>query len=196
MFRRAAIWAVVGAVIILLVGVAALKIRDAQEQDGSPVAVSPTTGPATRPSPAPELKPEQVVQIVVEALAKNGADDDGIRVSWAFASPGNKKVTGPLERFAPMVKGPAYLPMLHSAAADYRPIVVIGDQAEQLVMLTDAVGHKAYYVFRLSRQADGPLKDCWMTDGVFRVQPVEKPKPDEGEKPRPKPESKDDAIPV
>lgn len=196
MFRRAAIWAVVGGVIILLAGVAALKIRDAQEQDDSPVAASPAIGSTTQPSPKPELKPEQVVRIVVEALARNGADDDGIRVTWEFASPGNKKVTGPLERFAPMVKGPAYLPMLHSAAADYQPIVVIGDQAEQLVMLTDADGRKAYYVFRLSRQADGPLKDCWMTDGVFRVQPVEKPKPDEGEKPRPKPKPSEDSLPV
>lgn len=194
MFRRAAIWAVVGAVIILLAGVAALKVRDAEEQDDSPVAASPPTGPTTRPSPTPELKPEQVVRIVVEALAKNSADDDGIRMTWEFASPGNKKVTGPLERFAPMVKGPAYLPMLHSASADYQPITVIGDQAEQLVMLTDADGQKAYYVFRLSRQPDGPLKDCWMTDGVFRVQPLDKPKPNEGEKPRPKPA--EDALPV
>jgi hypothetical protein len=196
MFRRAAIWAAVGAVIILLAGVA-LSLRDAPDTDGSPVASS-ATQPGSRLSPRPGLKPEEVVRIVVEALANNGADDDGIRITWAFASPGNKKVTGPIERFAPMVKSPAYRPMLNSASADYQPIVVVGDQAEQVVALTDADGDKAYYVFRLSRQGDGPMKDCWMTDGVFRVQPVKTPKPDEGESPqiKPKPEPAEDALPV
>ena len=54
-------------------------------------------------------------------------------------------------------------------------LVVKDDQAGQLVVVTDADGNKAYYLFRLSKQADGAFKGCWMTDAVVRVEPKGKP---------------------
>ena len=42
--------------------------------------------------------------------------------------------------------------------------------------VTDAAGNKTYFMFQLSKQHDaGPLKDCWMTDGVIRVEPKADP---------------------
>src|SRR3954451_2111401 len=79
--------------------------------------------PATRPGdakdvtkrtkPARSLSPGEVVKIVMNALRDNDAKDGGIAITFDFASPQNKKVTGPLERFVPMVKTPAYAPMLN-----------------------------------------------------------------------------------
>ena len=43
--------------------------------------------------------------------------------------------------------------------------------AEQTVTLIAADGDVATYLFRLSKQRDGEFKDCWMTDGVIRVEP-------------------------
>ena len=40
-------------------------------------------------------------------------------LTWNFASPANKQVTGPIERFIPMVKTPAYEPMLHRSRVQY-----------------------------------------------------------------------------
>ena len=69
----------------------------------------PRKGAGDAPVPKPELTPEQVVEIQVEALRKNDVPtpDAGIATTFRFASPGNRKVTGPLERFAPIVKAPA-----------------------------------------------------------------------------------------
>jgi hypothetical protein len=131
-------------------------------------------GPATQPSaaPTPQLSPSQVVKVVMTALKDNDAADSGIRVTFKFASPANQQQTGPIDRFIPMVKSDAYAPMLNHKSATVRELAVQGDQAAELVTLTDAAGHTVYYMFQLSKQHDdGPLKDCWMTDGVIRVQP-------------------------
>ena len=123
------------------------------------------------PGPKPEYAPEQVVQIVMDALQNNDAADSGIVTAFNFASPANKEVTGPVARFIPMVKTPAYKPMLNFKTADHAKAAVDGDAAEQAVTLIAADGEAATYVFRLSKQTDGEFKGCWMTDGVFRVEP-------------------------
>lgn len=123
------------------------------------------------PQPRPEYKPEQVVQIVMDALQNNDADDSGIAVTFNFSSPDNRAVTGPLERFIPMVKNPVYGPMIRCKDVQYGEAIVKDDQAGLLVVVMDADGNKAHYLFRLSKQADGEFKGCWMTDAVVRVEP-------------------------
>jgi len=127
------------------------------------------------PGPRPEYKPEQVVQVIMDALQNNDADDSGVAVTFNFASPDNKAATGPLARFIPMVKNAVYGPMIRCKDVQYGELVVKDDQAGQLVVVTDADGNKAYYLFRLSKQADGAFKGCWMTDAVVRVEPKGKP---------------------
>jgi hypothetical protein len=136
------------------------------------------------PSPDPKLKPQDVVRIVIDALSKNDANDNGIRTTWKFASPNNQSVTGPVERFIPMVKSPGYAPMLNSKSAQYSDPQIQGDQAIQMVLLTAADGTKIAYVFQLSRQTDnGPLKGCWMTDAVVPLKPQDQPRDNGGDLP-------------
>ncbi len=127
------------------------------------------------PGPRPEYTAEQVVQIVMDALQNNDEADSGIAVTFNFASPENKKATGPLERFTPMVKTEAYRPMLRFRSADHGPVRTADGAAEQVVTLVAADGEIASYVFRLSKQTEGEFKGCWMTDGVYRVEPKGKP---------------------
>jgi hypothetical protein len=65
--------------------------------------------------PSPNLSPVEVVRIQVEALEKNDVPhpNRGIEIAFRFASPENKRATGPLERFIQMVSSPAYRPLLN-----------------------------------------------------------------------------------
>ena len=133
----------------------------------------PTTAPAAAAGPGPQLSPSDVVRAVMTALQKNDAADSGIRTTFKFASPANQQMTGPIERFIPLVKNPAYAALLNHRRADVREVGVKGDQAVEMVTVQDAAGNIVHYVFELSKQHDaGPLKDCWMTDGVMPVQPA------------------------
>lgn len=125
----------------------------------------------TQLSPSPELSPKAVAKIIVDALGKNDWKDSGIRTTWKFTSPQNQTVTGPIEKFIPMVKSAAYQPMLNHSAVQMRELTIKGDTAAELAVITDSNGEKAYFIFQMRKQSEGDLKDCWLTDGVMRVQP-------------------------
>jgi hypothetical protein len=132
---------------------------------------------APLPEPSPDLSPLEVVRLQVEAL---GANDDpydgaGIEAAFAFASPANKRATGPLERFKTLFETPAYGPMIDHRKAEYGPPNVDGDRAQVAVRLTTDDGEERGYLFRLSRQTGEPHAGCWMTDGVVPVAPGRRP---------------------
>ena len=54
--------------------------------------------------PNPNLTPEDVIRIQVEALQNNDSQDTGIEITFRFASPANRQLTGPLNRFKRMVR--------------------------------------------------------------------------------------------
>ncbi len=117
--------------------------------------------------PDASLRPSEVVRAQVEALAHE--DSDGIAVAFRFASPANKEVTGPLERFTDIVRAPAYRPMLGHLEAVFGPVHVDGGYAAQLVEIVAADGSRHTYLFELSRQRGGRFDGCWMTDSVVRL---------------------------
>ena len=87
--------------------------------------------------PNPRLTPQQVVRAQLEALRRNDRDDRGIEVAFRFASPQNKRNTGPLPRFARMIKDGPYALMLRYVDASYAPVKIDGDVAAQQVTLID-----------------------------------------------------------
>jgi hypothetical protein len=119
--------------------------------------------------PDPKYSPDEVVRFQIGALAYNDEPykNAGIEFAFSFASPANRKVTGPLDRFIQLVNNPLYQPMLNHQTAHYGELRVDGDQALQVVILTTASGERVGYVFRLSRQEGDPYDQCWMTDGVL-----------------------------
>lgn len=120
--------------------------------------------------PSPSLTPGEVVAIQLEALRTNDEleGDQGIALVFQFASPANRTITGPLDRFIELVKTPEYRPMLNHRRAEPGPLITSGDLAEQRVVITAARGEEITYVFVLSRQRAGAYAGCWMTEGVLR----------------------------
>lgn len=119
--------------------------------------------------PRPDLGPMAAVRVQVEALGRNDepAAGHGIAVSWRFASPANRRVTGPLERFRSLFDAPVYAPMLDHLGAEYSEPQVRGDCAWVGVVLRDASGRPRGYLFELSRQDSPDCSSCWMTDSVL-----------------------------
>ena len=126
---------------------------------------------AEGPSPSPEFSPLQVVRIQLEALRRNDspAPDAGIATAFRFASGANRQATGPLRRFARMLKNSLYAPMIGHTSAEFGPVQAEGEVARVQVVLFGGDGQVAAYDFTLSRD-DGT--GCWLTDGVA-LSPVE-----------------------
>jgi hypothetical protein len=119
--------------------------------------------------PDPRLQPEDVVKIVLDALANNDTPytDAGIETTFNFASPSNKAQTGPLERFAVMVKGPVYGVMVDHKSHQLGEIVMSNNRAYQWARLVTASGVAVHFGFRLGLQSDGEFKGMWMTEAVW-----------------------------
>ncbi|MEM6531054.1 MAG: DUF4864 domain-containing protein [Myxococcota bacterium] len=121
--------------------------------------------------PSPQLSPKQVVEAQLEALRANDSPrkDSGIEVAFRFASPANKIATGPLKKFKTIVRSEAYAPMIDHSTHEFGEVELLEDTAAVPVILTASDGRQFGYVFLLGRQRGGPLRDCWMTDGVQLV---------------------------
>jgi len=123
--------------------------------------------------PDPSLTPSQVITIQLKALRKNRdmANDGGIAITFNFASPANRRMTGPLPQFIQMLKNPLYMIMLDFDRYETGKIERESDNAQQRVTLIDAEGKKAIFLWLLSKQKQAPYENCWMTDSVQRVNP-------------------------
>lgn len=121
--------------------------------------------------PNPGMAPGEVVAAVVDALQHNNVPhpNAGVLTVYHFASPANRRVTGPYGHFLRLVKSPAYTPLFQAAAAEFGEIHVQGSHASQDVTTRPGSGKFASFRFDLSRQIDGPCAGCWMVDGVVRL---------------------------
>lgn len=166
---RASPAVLVAIAVIGMAGVVLLALRRPDDR----VASSSTRPLANRhTAPDPALSPAEAVTAVLAALRDNHANsDDGIRTAFRFASPANQAVTGPVDRFIAMVKRPPYAALVNHRAASVRPIESDGQHAALLLTVIDREGRRVYYLWVLSKQADGPLKDCWTTDAVSPARP-------------------------
>lgn len=153
----------------LLVG--GLPPRAAASASPSAVPLAMVAPTDSLPQPTPDLAPAQVVRLQVEALANNDTPraNAGIETAFRFASPANKRATGPLERFQMLFDTPTYGPMIDHASAQYSAPQVNGRTAQVGAILTTKDGERVGYLFRLSKQAEGPYEACWMTDAVIPV---------------------------
>ena len=106
--------------------------------------------PQTKPDPS--LSPQDVVSIQIEALRDNDTpyENRGIEVTFNFASPANKRMTGPIERFAAMVRNPIYAPMINHRTAKYGKLMIEGEFASIDVILISEDGAYVGYHFTLS----------------------------------------------
>jgi len=125
--------------------------------------------------PSPDLEPCDVVRLQLTGLSDEKADGVGILQCYCFASPANRAVTGPLERFGRMVRRGPYYGMARPRAVLIGRPQVQGRVARLLVTVIDERSQVQAFSFVLSRQEDAPFEDCWMTEAVFPALSTSKP---------------------
>lgn len=123
-------------------------------------------------NPNPDLSPSEVVSLQLDALREvdRPVTDAGFATVFRFASPENQAQTGPLPRFARMIRE-GYGELINHRSARLLATIQQGEEALQPVEVTSRAGRVIRYVFLLRRIDEGPFAGCWMTDGV--VQPAD-----------------------
>ena len=123
-------------------------------------------------TPSPELSPKDVVEIVLGSMANNDSPspDAGLQQAFEFASPSNKRSTGPFWHFKAIVEQPAYAPLInHTSRTLGEPEFAGNDTASIPIMVIGSNGEVAGYLWSLSKQSGGDYQDSWMTDSVRRI---------------------------
>ena len=118
--------------------------------------------------PNPDIAPAEVIAIQLNGLQYNDSPeiDAGIRQTWAFAHPRNRAMTGPLSRFANMLKGPGYDMLLYHASHQIVP-AKSGDGWRQFdVFMESENGKLLQFAWIVEKVTEGQYKDCWMTVAV------------------------------
>ena len=124
--------------------------------------------------PNPDIAPAEVIAIQLNGLQYNDSPeiDAGIRQTWAFAHPRNRAMTGPLSRFANMLKGPGYDMLLYHASHQIVP-ANSGDGWRQFDVFMEASNGKVLeFAWIVEKVTEGRYKDCWMTVAVSAPQPA------------------------
>ena len=124
------------------------------------------TATASELTPSTDYGPQDVVEIVITALRDNDETDEGIETVFRFASPDNKRNTGPLERFTSMIKR-GFPDMLNHIASETDALEIRDGKALLPVWLTTANGQEVGYLFQLGKQTEGEYSGMWMTDAVY-----------------------------
>ena len=94
--------------------------------------------------PNKKLDPYDVVKIQLEALKNNNKDDNGIKQTWLFAHPDNKKITGPYERFRIMIYGEQYKFLLNHSS---HKINLITNSANKFIYRIEILSDKKQLFF-------------------------------------------------
>ena len=118
--------------------------------------------------PNKTLNPYDVVKIQLEALKKNNKDDNGIKQTWLFAHPDNKKITGPYERFRIMIYGQQYRFLLNHSS---HKINLITNSSNRFIYRIEILSDKKqlfFYEWHVQKGSDEKCKNCWFTSAVSR----------------------------
>lgn len=116
-------------------------------------------------APSPIHPPEAIVAAQLEALRLGD-----VATVFSFASPTNQAATGPVERFAEMIRSPMYSTLLgHKNAKVLRAV----QQSRERLIATVGVNAEregkpvsAVFQWIVGLQTDGMRSGCWMTEAV------------------------------
>ena len=132
------------------------------------MSVSWTARAADLVAPDPSITPEEVVAIQMKALQfnDNPVAYFGIAQTWNFAHPRNRAATGPLQRFATMMKGAAYGTMLNHASHRIVPQAGDGSRVSFDVFMETTKGRMLHFMWAVELVDGGEFDNCWMTVAV------------------------------
>ena len=117
-------------------------------------------------NPSKNFDPYDVVKIQLKALKNNTEKDQGIRQTWLFAHPNNKKVTGPYERFRIMIYGQQYKHLInHSSHKIKLASNSFNTKTYRVEILTNDK-KLFFYEWQVQKGSDDNCKNCWFTTAV------------------------------
>tara|TARA_B110000967_G_C18867901_1_gene553708 strand:+ start:1408 stop:1863 length:456 start_codon:yes stop_codon:yes gene_type:complete len=117
-------------------------------------------------TPNEKLLPYDVVKIQLEALKNNNKNDDGIKVTWLFAHPNNKKATGPYERFRLMIYGQQYQQLLNHDS--HKITLIMNTPSKHMFKIEILTKDKQllFYEWYVEKATEENCNNCWFTSVV------------------------------
>jgi len=117
-------------------------------------------------SPNEKLLPYDVVKIQLEALKNNNKNDDGIKITWLFAHPDNKKITGPYERFRIMIYGQQYRQLLNHESHEINLMMNTTNAHMFRIKILTKEKQLLFYEWQVQKATEKNCIDCWFTSSV------------------------------
>ena len=115
--------------------------------------------------PAENLTAYDVVKIQLTALKNNNkpSKNAGIKQTWVFAHPENKKFTGPYERFEKMLLGNQYSFLLNHESHKIKLIMNSKKKCIYNVELISTDKKMYFYEWHLEINSTDQCNNCWFT---------------------------------
>ena len=115
--------------------------------------------------PAENLTAYDVIKIQLNALKKNNNPNknSGIKQTWIFAHPENKKITGPYERFQQMLLGNQYNVLLNHESHKIKLITNSKNKYIYNVELISSDKKMYFYEWHLEKSTNDKCSNCWFT---------------------------------
>ena len=116
--------------------------------------------------PHNKLEPHDVVKIQLSALKNNNKpyQNAGIKQTWEFAHPSNKKFTGPLSSFIKLLNGEGYSILLNHF--EHKITEVYKSEKKFIYEVTILDRNKNFFKYNWQIEKfliTGPLNNCWLT---------------------------------
>ena len=115
--------------------------------------------------PTKNLSAYDVIKIQLNALMNNNESkqNDGIKQTWIFAHPENKKFTGPYERFEKMILSNQYMILLNHVS---HKINLITDSKNKNIYSIELIAKNKiiyFYEWHLEIGSTENCNNCWFT---------------------------------
>ena len=136
-----------------------------------PLIFSSTFLSAEMVKPTKDLSAYDVIKIQLEALKKNNSKNDGIKQTWLFAHPDNKKITGPYERFRIMIYGQQYRHLINHSSHKINLITNSPNTYVYRIEILSEDKKLFFYEWHVQKGTDDNCNKCWFTSAVS--QPVD-----------------------
>ena len=117
-------------------------------------------------NPNEKLSPYDVVKIQLEALKNNEKNDEGIKQTWLFAHPENKKSTGPYERFRIMIYGAQYKSLLNHSSHKINLIMNTPNKHIFKIEILAKDKQLLFYEWHVQKASEENCNNCWFTSAV------------------------------
>lgn len=116
--------------------------------------------------PQPHYSPAEVVTLQIESMRDSASSPDHLTTCYSLASPENREITGPIERFGAMVMMPPYDRLARCQAWQVGRPVIDQDHAAVLVSTISSDGSGVAFRFLLRLHTEHPFDGCWLTEAV------------------------------